>query len=134
MRLRIFRGVTLHWGSKDGGPESHVYMYGVECKSVASALLLCFDNGSREAFHSHAFNAISAVLGPGRLREYLATGGFSNLYTPGRIVATPRSCCHKVVSVGRTWVLSLRGPWAERWSEVLPDGRTVVLGHGRTVH
>jgi hypothetical protein len=44
---------------KDGGPESPVTAYVlVEIKSLFSVMLLHF-SGTREAFHSHAFNALT---------------------------------------------------------------------------
>lgn len=55
--------------SKDGGPDSNVVGYWlVESKKLFSIVLLCFNKGSREAFHNHAFNAISWVIS-GRLDE-----------------------------------------------------------------
>jgi hypothetical protein len=140
MRIKIpLIGITLHWGSKDGGPESRVYMYGIECKRIASALVLRFEGGSREAYHSHAFNAISAVL-KGRLGEdeiLCDTPGLQGnryrTYGPGwRPILTPRRCCHKVVSIGRTWVLTFRGPWSDTWQDIdATTMRSTTLTHGR---
>jgi hypothetical protein len=136
MRIRIpLVGITLHWGSKDGGPESRVFMYGIECKWAASALVLRFEDGSRDAFHSHAFNAISWVLNSsGALWEQIrgdiamfhcAPQNYPR-YLPWREryapIFTARECCHKVTSFGRTWVLTLRGPWQETWVDI--DGAT----------
>lgn len=139
-RLRL-GPITLHWGSKDGGPDSHVYMYGIECKAVCSALVLRFEDGSRDAFHSHAFNAISWVL-RGELQEELLPNehtlrkwgcGWKSLYRASlTAIFTARECCHMVTSFGRTWVLSLRGPWAPTWVDI--DGATgaaTTLTHGR---
>ena len=57
--------------AKDGGPESKVTGYWlIESKRWFSIALLRFDEGSREAFHTHAFNAISWVLW-GELLEYV---------------------------------------------------------------
>ena len=42
---------------KDGGPESTVWGYFlIEIKSLFTIVLLHFKNGSREAYHNHAFN------------------------------------------------------------------------------
>ena len=130
-------GATLHWGSKDGGPESHVYMYGLEIKALCSALVLRFEDGTRDAYHSHAFNATSWVL-RGCLREHARYDDktLSTTYydASGGIVGpvrTPRECCHQVASHGRTWVLTLRGPWASRWYDVTSDGKVNTLTHGR---
>lgn len=55
--------------SKDGGLDSNVTGYWlVESKKLFSIVLLCFDRGSREAYHNHAFNSISWILS-GRLNE-----------------------------------------------------------------
>lgn len=125
-RFHILPGVTLHWGSKDGGPESRVYMYGLECKALASCLVLRFEDGSREAYHSHSFNAISWILNGGRLCEHmLRPGNMHRVHSrKGGSIFTARTHLHKVRSIGTTWVLSLRGPWAATWTDV--DERTGV--------
>lgn len=119
--------MKFHWGSKDGGPESKVYMYGYENKNGYSLLLLRFEDGSRDAFHSHAFGAISWLM-KGHLQEYYFTD-------PQKIVAyfpsfhpimTPFHLIHKVVSFGRSWVLSLRGPWKRTWLEFNPKTGVVT--------
>jgi hypothetical protein len=135
MRLRVLPGVTLHWGSKDGGPESRVYMYGVECKGLCSALVLRFEDGSRDAYHSHAFASVSRVIGPGTLEEerigWDTPGKYKHI--PGEWVYTARTHLHKVVSIGTTWVLTLRGPWTPTWTEVSDreTGVATVLRSGR---
>ncbi len=115
---------------KDGGPESTVTGYWlVELKSLVSILFLSFKGRSREAYHSHAFNAVSWVL-KGKLTEHLWNGG-TKVYKPSfRPVFTPRKNIHKVDSDGTTWVLTFRGPWADRWIEQRPEG-LVTLTHGR---
>ena len=127
------------WNKKDGGPESHVWMYGLEIKWLFSVLVLRFENGSREAYHSHAFNCVSWVL-RGLLLERLLTSGWMEhpkyLRIPvvygasRRPVWTYRDTFHKVTSLGRTWVLTFRGPWASTWQEHV-DGRYVTLAAGR---
>lgn len=120
--------------NKDGGPESNVTAYWlIEWKSVFSIALLRFDQGSREAFHSHAFNCVSWVL-KGELLEYLYSGRWI-VHRPSLLpIVTARSCLHKVFGVApRTWVLTFRGPWRDHWHEVLPDGRAVTLTDGRVV-
>jgi hypothetical protein len=52
----------FHHG-KDGGPESPVEGYWLfEIKWLCSIVLLKFNDGGREAYHSHAFNALSWLL------------------------------------------------------------------------
>ncbi len=121
--------------SKDGGAESTVWAHWLfEIKGLCSIVLLRFEDGSRDAYHSHAFNSISWVL-RGHLTERVeAPWGLSevNQY-PASLspVITRRETHHKVVSRGRTWVLSFRGPWARTWTETLPSGETITLTHGR---
>lgn len=117
---------------KDGGRESTVWAYVlVEIKSLFSVMLLRFENGSRDAYHEHAFDCISWVL-KGKLTEELLDGTI-NRYRPSlRPVITRRSTFHQVVSTGRTWVLTFRGPWADKWREYLPaEDRFATLTHGR---
>jgi len=136
--------------SKDGGPESSVWAYWLfEIKSVASVALLRFDGASRDAYHSHAFDCVSWVL-RGELREHrllvnrravtLGTphpfyGSISAEYTPSLApVITRRDHLHRVDSVrkdGPTWVLTLRGPWADTWREWTRARGYETLTHGR---
>ena len=119
---------------KGGGPDSTVWGFWlIESKALFSVALLCFESGSREAFHSHAFNSYSWVL-KGWLHEVFLQGGVQ-LHTPSlRMVRTRRDTFHKVQSVGRTWVLTFRGPWADTWKEYLPKlKKFVTLKSGRTI-
>lgn len=119
---------------RDGGPQSKVTgFWFIEWKRLFSAVLLHFFDGSREAYHSHAFNSISWVL-RGELNENMLDGGI-NRYLPGiRPVITRRSDFHKVVSVGDAWVMSFRGPWVKTWKEFLPEKKKfITLTHGRKV-
>lgn len=136
-------GLKWHWGSKDGGPESHVYAYGLECKALFSVLVLRFENGTRDAYHSHAFNAVSWLLGSGDLHEIVKPGrqgalSTTTYYEPSlRPIVTLRETYHQVASIGRTWVLTLRGPWVDTWTEAVANGRggydPRTLAHGRRV-
>lgn len=120
------------FGAKDGGSESHVYMYGLESKGLGSILALRFEDGSREAFHSHAFGAVSWLL-TGCLIERVREPFVGRVtYWPSlRPILTARARMHKVSSVGRSWVFSLRGPWAKTWQEIRPIEGQVTLTHGR---
>lgn len=122
------------WSRKDGGPESKVWAWGFESKALFSVLVLKFGEGSREAFHSHAFNCISWVL-RGALLEFLGlrrTPG--NLYHSGfRPIVTKRTTFHQVHGIGpATWVITFRGPWVVTWREWV-NGKLVTLAHGRKV-
>ena len=124
----------MRW-EKDGGAESTVTgLYLVEIKSLFSIVLLRFSNGSREAYHSHAFNCISWLLS-GSLTEYHYNGRANRLPEHRRRwlpFVTRRSTFHKVKSTGTSWVLSLRGPWLDNWREFLENEQRVRnLTHGR---
>lgn len=131
--------------SKDGGPESTVWAYWlIELKGLFSIVLLRFEDGTREAYHSHAFNSVSWVLSGKLLEEHQDRKAnvekqrhfrdwkfYTDIHTPYLFpVMTYRSTTHKVRSIGRTWVLSFRGPWAKTWKEVV-DGEERVLTSGR---
>ncbi len=114
---------VMSWG-KDGGADSCVdALYVVEIKGAFSIVLLRFGNGSREAYHSHAFNCVNWLV-KGKLAEHF----FENRH-PWRVIKpwwtwrVYRSTFHKVVSDSTSWVISLRGPWANTWFE----GRDQVL-------
>lgn len=125
---------------KDGGPESTVWgFWPIEIKGLFSVALLCFEDGSREAYHNHAFNSVSWLL-KGALHEMVThvignrAIGFQHLtYRPSLWpIWTPRDRMHKVSSTGRSWVLTFRGPWRDRWQEFRPlEDRVVTLTHGR---
>ncbi len=121
--------------SKDGGPESTVWAHWlIELKGLFSIVLLRFEDGSRDAYHSHAFNCLSWVL-RGELHEVRVGWDSPGLYEhrPNWIpFVTRRTHLHKVISHGRTWVLSFRGPWSKTWNEYMPEsGEWVQLTHGR---
>ena len=133
--------MKLCYVGKDGGPESTVWGFWlIEIKKLFSVALLCFENGSREAFHTHAFNSVSWVL-RGRLTEHVKDGSTDQLveyfvdYPPSlQPVVTPRHRLHKVSSDGRSWVLTLRGPWVKHWWEYWPkQGKFVLLSNGRKI-
>lgn len=129
--------MKFHWGSNDGGPESHVRMYGLESKEHGSLLVLKFLDGSREAYHSHAFSAVSWLLSGFLVEEvsYRDQMPFDECYEPSiKPIVTPRERFHKVSSMGTSWVLSLRSAWVPFWVDRdLKTGRQVVLTHGRKV-
>jgi hypothetical protein len=126
---------------RDGGPESPVVGYFlVEIKSLFSIVLLHF-GGTREAYHSHAFNAVTLWL-KGRVFEQVKneSGTEWHKWGAGNIKYTPRSLMHKVVPITDAWAISFRGPWARTWQEyrecetsTAPRGEYVTLAHGRKV-
>lgn len=120
--------------AKDGGPESKVWGYFLcEFKSLFSVVLLRFENGSRDAYHDHAFNALSWVLKGHLEEETISPEAEENYYWPSLDpVFTSRNTFHKVTSHGTTWVLSFRGPWTNEWHEY-ENGKEVTLTNGRKV-
>lgn len=125
----------LNYG-KDGGPESHVWgFWFIEIKSLFSVALLHFKHGSREAYHSHAFNCISWVLWGGLSESHIDSPDSSWFHWPRfKPVCTYRDTFHRVHSIGDTWVLTFRGHWAKTWQEYLPKtGDTITLTNGREV-
>lgn len=128
--------MRLLWGAKDGGPESLVWCWGIESKLLGSMLLLKFAKGSREAFHTHAFNSLSLVLS-GLLMELQIDEGDSPhvpqrcfWHFPWHLIITRRTTFHKVSGwADSNWALTLRGPWYDTWREHRPE--LVTLTHGR---
>ena len=118
--------------SKDGGRYSNVWGYWlIEIKSLFSVAFLRFEHGTREAYHSHAFNCISWVL-KGKLEE-IHKDGRVKWHTPSlRPIITKRDTFHKVFSHGRTFVFTLRGPWHNLWKENI-NGQEITLTHGRKI-
>ena len=128
MTIRFFKK------SHDGGEDSGVTGYWlIEWKSVFSIVILRFSIGSREAFHSHAFNAWTWWL-KGEAVEHFADGSKPIKWVPSfKPKYTPRDCFHKIIAKKTTWALCFRGPWVETWKEkkhnsifTLKDGRRVV--------
>jgi hypothetical protein len=128
--------MKICYTGKDGGAESTVWgFWPIEIKGLFSVALLCFEDGSREAYHNHAFNSVSWVL-KGHLHEDVMQNGthcYGVQYTPSLWpIFTGRDRMHKVSSYGRSWVLTFRGPWRDRWQEYLPkEERERTLTHGR---
>ena len=119
---------------KDGGLYSTVWgFWVVEIKSLFSIVVLCFEEGSREAYHTHAFNAITWWV-KGHVTEYHKGGQPIDWRPSWKPKITPRSCYHKVFAHKRSWAISIRGPWHRTWKEYHPTKELeVVLTHGREV-
>lgn len=121
----------LLFKGKDGGLDSRVWGYWfIELKQLFSIVLLRFEDGSRDAYHNHAFNCFSWVLWGKLIEQHLS--GAEETHKAGWLpFVTRRETFHKVTSIGRTWVLSFRGPWAKEWSEFIPGRGEVRMTHGR---
>lgn len=116
----------------DGGIDSGVTGYFlIEWKKVFSIGLLHFKKGSREAYHNHAFNAVSFFI-KGKVTEEMIDGKTKEFSTSIKPKFTSRSCFHKVFAHCDTWCLTFRGPWKDVWKEYRPkDNRLISLTHGR---
>ena len=117
---------------KDGGSKSPVDGYFLfELKSVCSVVLLKFNQGGREAFHTHAFNAYTWFI-CGSLREEKYDGSYYDYVKSVLPKYTPRDNNHRVAAIKDSWCLSLRGPWCDTWTENT-ETEKVTLTHGRKV-
>lgn len=126
----------LSW-SKDGGPDSPVDgFFLIEIKSAFSIVLLRFNEGGREAFHSHAFHALTWFIRGDLVEETLNTEyNYTNYYFYRRSLIpklTTRSKNHRVRAYCNSWALSIRGPWSSTWTEDT-DTHHTVLTHGRNI-
>lgn len=122
--MRIFQK------TKDGGPESPVDAYFLfEIKCLGSIALLKFNKGGREAFHSHAFHALTWFI-CGDLHEEKLDGTWRQYVRSLIPKFTSRSNTHRVYAKRDSWCLTIRGPWVDYWHEVR-QGEKVTLTHGR---
>lgn len=113
----------------DGGPDSGVTGYFlVEIKSLFSIVLLRFSKNNREAYHNHAFNALTIWL-KGKVTERLLDGTVYH-WKAGQFKYTPRENFHRVEVQEDAWALCFRGPWNKYWKESR-KGKLVTLTNGR---
>ena len=124
--------------SHDGGPDSGVTGYWlIENKKLFSICLLRFSEGSREAFHSHAFNAYTWWL-KGEVEEQFLDDTKNHIIWKPSIrnwlfpKFTPRWNFHKIIGLKTSWALSIRGPWDDTWKEHR-NGNTYTLTSGRVL-
>jgi hypothetical protein len=120
---------------KDGGPTSTVDAYVlIECKWLFSVMFLRFSKGSRDNYHSHAFNALTWFL-KGDMEERRIIDGVEvkRQYNRGLLPKiTTRDNLHKVFANEVSWCFTLRGPWKNSWFEYNKESdETIKLTHGR---
>lgn len=130
--MRIGDTLIFHKG-KDGGPESKVDGFWLfRCKWLFTIALLRFGQGSRDAFHSHAFNSISWLLSGWLLEMFHGTWRPTRTHRPSmKPIITKRTDVHMVFGGDESnWVLTFRGPWHDTWQEVV-DGELITLTHNR---
>lgn len=116
----------------DGGSQSNVTGYWlIEIKPLFSIVLLRFGKGSREAYHTHAFNALTWFI-KGEVEEIHNSGKRITWKPSLKPKITKRECYHKVFAKDTTWALSIRGPWVDTWKEFRErSNKEVTLTHGR---
>lgn len=134
-----FGGVTAHkWLPRffykkfDGGKESGVTGYFlIEWKVLFSIGLLHFKKGSREAYHTHSFNALSWFF-KGNVTEEHFSGEKKYFKASIKPKYTPRTCFHKIFARVDTWCFTIREPWKDEWFEYRQkEQKLVKLTHGR---
>lgn len=121
--------------AKDGGPQSPVDAYFlIEIKGLFTIALLKFNQGAREQFHTHAFNALTWFL-CGEMDEASYDGQLRRYRRSLIPKFTPRDKNHRVIACVDSWCLTVRGPWCSTWTEhdrgrglvtTFSDGRLVV--------
>ena len=119
--------------SYDGGPDSGVTGYWlIEWKRVFSIVLLHFSPGSCDAYHSHAFNAITWWLKGNVEEQFYMSDPWKRQWKPSLIPKwAPRQCFHRIIAGDKgAWALSFRGPWTSQWQEH-KNNETYNLTHGR---
>jgi hypothetical protein len=116
--------------AKDGGHESPVDAYFlIELKGLFSIALLKFNKGGREAYHTHAFNALTWFIHGNLIeqtydhRVYKYKHSLIPKYTPRRIN-------HRVVALTDSWCITVRGRWNSTWTEH-NKGIKTTFTHGR---
>lgn len=118
----------------DGGNDSGVTGYWLfESKNICSIAFLHFEKGTRENYHSHAFNAVTWFLW-GEVEEQHLDGTIIRWKGSLWPKFTSRSTFHRVNAVRDTWALTFRGPWQKEWEEYNPTSKEfTTLTHGRIV-
>lgn len=131
----------LKWNVKDGGPESPVTFFGIEVKWLGSIGFIKFAKGCREAYHTHAFHALTWFLKGELIEDRLWAVSRVDAqttmtkYTKGILPKiTSRKNMHRVSAGKDSWCFTLRGPWKGTWREYDPKtGLFTVFSNGREV-
>ncbi len=118
--------------SSDGGKKSGVRgLFIIEIKSLFSIVILKFNKGSRENYHSHAFNALTWFI-TGRMTEHSLDGAVCEYKHSWRPKITLKSKIHKVYANETSYAVSFRGPWENTWQEVNSNTKEIItLTKGR---
>lgn len=119
---------------KDGGSESPVDAYFLfEIKGLASIALLKFNKGGREAFHTHAFDALTWFIKGDLVEEDVS--GETYKYKKSLVPKlTPKSKNHRVLANKDSYCLTVRGKWVDSWTEYNKESNeTTFFNWGRKV-
>ncbi len=120
----------LFYKKPDGGKDSGVTGYFlIEWKPFFSIGILRFKKGTREAYHNHAFNALTWWL-TGSINEMKLDGEEKIFNASFKPKYTIRKNFHKVDAQKETFALTFRGPWKDTWNES-KNGELITLTHGR---
>lgn len=119
--------------TSDGGKTSGVngYLF-FEWKPFFSFGFLRFNKGSRDNYHSHAFNALTWWL-KGEVLEEKYNGHLTRFLPSIKPKYTSRDNVHRVIAEEITWAFTVRGPWENDWFEIDPNGNKIKMTHGRKV-
>jgi hypothetical protein len=120
----------LFYKKPDGGKDSGVTGYFlIEWKVLFSIGILHFKKGTREAYHNHAFNALTWWLS-GDVTEERLNASY-RYYKPSlKPKYTSRDNFHKVLAHKDTYALTFRGNWNDTWKE-FKESKFITLTHGR---
>ena len=123
----------LFYKKPDGGKDSGVKGYFlIEWKPLFSIGLLHFKEGSREAFHNHAFTALTFWL-KGSVVEVKHPSNDNKMFSASfKPKYTPRNNFHKIIAFTNSYALTFRGPWLDYWKE-FKQNKYVTLTHGRKI-
>lgn len=135
----------LFYVKPDGGKDSGVTGYFlIEWKIIFSIGILHFKKGTREAYHTHAFNGLTWWL-KGSVTEAKLNASFdgNELLEQSEDITkdyksslipkyTSRDNFHKVIAHKDTWALTFRGRWVDMWYE-FKDNKLITLTHGRRI-
>lgn len=118
--------------AKDGGPDSPVDAYFLlEIKGLLSIALLKFNEGGRENYHTHAFDALTWFLFGNLIEEDISGDTYKYKFSILPKI-TKRDKNHRVKANKDSWCLTFRGPWRDYWTEDNPNTKeTITFTHGR---
>lgn len=124
----------LFYTKFDGGNKSGVKAFFlIEWKILFSIGILRFSEGSRENYHSHAFNACTWWLS-GHVSEITRNGKTLDFVRSIKPKITKRNKIHKVLGHKTTWALTFRGRWIDIWQEYNDNKKEIItLTHGRNI-